>query len=168
MGIYEHKGMAGQSRPPAGTDHRQGVRLPQPLGLPRQKAGELSFVRLLPPLVPELATYHIVFTTPYVLIGATKKDWIDFLRRNIVGMKSSSEAEALAPSFMKCGLRRTTGTSSSSSPTFIIKRTPFSYRASPTSKPRSRMHDRFFRGVPRHGKAQETVRRSSFPGGRQG
>ena len=31
----------------------------------RGKKGELWYVRLLPPLVPELATYHIVFTTPY-------------------------------------------------------------------------------------------------------
>jgi hypothetical protein len=46
-------------------------------------------------LVPQLATYHIAFTTPYVLIDAMKKDWIDFLRRNIVGMKATSEAEAL-------------------------------------------------------------------------
>ena len=75
----------GQSRPPAGTDHRQGVRLAQRLGLPRQK-GELWFVRLLPPLVPELATYDIVFTTLYVLIGQSKKDWIAYLKRSMVGM----------------------------------------------------------------------------------
>ncbi len=61
----------------------------------RGKPGELWYVRLLPPLLPELATYHVAFTTPYVLVGATKKDWIDFLRRNTVGIKSSSEAEAL-------------------------------------------------------------------------
>ena len=30
----------------------------------RGKAGELWYVRLLPPLLPELATYHIVSTTP--------------------------------------------------------------------------------------------------------
>jgi hypothetical protein len=39
---------------------------------------------LLPPLEPQLATYHIVFITPYVLIDASKKDWIEFLRRNMV------------------------------------------------------------------------------------
>jgi len=59
------------------------------------KKGELWFVRLLPPLVPKFATYHVAFTTPYVLLGSTKKDWIDFLRRNMVGIKASSEAEAL-------------------------------------------------------------------------
>ena len=71
----------------------------------RGKAGELWYVRLLPPLVPKFATYHIAFTTPYVLLGSTKKDWIDFLRRNIVGMKASSEAEALHR-LMKCGPRK--------------------------------------------------------------
>ncbi len=94
MGIYEHKGME--------DNH---VRLRELItdkefvchsgSSYRGKKRELWFVRLLPPLVPELATYHVAFTTPYVLIDATKKDWIDFLRRKIVGMKASSEAEAL-------------------------------------------------------------------------
>ncbi len=94
MGIYEHKG----------TEDNH-VRLRELItgkefvchsssGY-RGKKGELWYVRLLPPLVPELATYDIVFITPYVLIGTTKKDWIDFLRRNMVGMKEASEAEAL-------------------------------------------------------------------------
>ncbi|HKI16269.1 MAG TPA: hypothetical protein VKA15_00230 [Isosphaeraceae bacterium] len=61
----------------------------------RGKAGEQWYVRLLPPLVPELATYHVAFTTPCILIDTTTKDWIDFLRRNMAGMKASSEADAL-------------------------------------------------------------------------
>ncbi len=61
----------------------------------RGKARELWYVRLFPPLVPDLAAYHVAFTTPYVLIDAMKKDWIDFLRRSMVGMKASSNAEAL-------------------------------------------------------------------------
>ncbi len=71
----------------------------------RGKAGELWYIRLLPPLVPKFATYHVAFTTPYVLLGSTKKDWIDFLRRNVVGIKASSEAEALHR-LMKCGPRK--------------------------------------------------------------
>jgi hypothetical protein len=93
MGIYEHQGW-----------HEDYTRLRELItdreylchvgsGY-RGKPGELSYVRLLPPLLPELATYHVAFTTPYVLIDATKKDWIDFLRRNTVGMKASSETEA--------------------------------------------------------------------------
>jgi hypothetical protein len=61
----------------------------------RGKAGELWYVRLFPPLLPDLATYHVAFTTPYVLTGATKKDWLDFLKRSMVGMRASSEVEAL-------------------------------------------------------------------------
>jgi hypothetical protein len=94
MGIYEHQGW-----------QENFVRLRELLtdreyichvtsGYPG-KAGEVWYVRRLPPLLPELATYHIVFTTPYVLIDATKKDWIDFLRRHLVGMNAFGEAEAL-------------------------------------------------------------------------
>jgi hypothetical protein len=61
----------------------------------RGKAGELWYVRLVPPLIPQLATYHVGFTTPYILIDAMKKDWTDFMRRNMLGVKATSEAEAL-------------------------------------------------------------------------
>jgi hypothetical protein len=71
----------------------------------RGKAGELWYVRLFPPLLPEVATYYVAFTTPYVLIDATKKDWIDFLRRNMVGMKAQNEAEALHQ-ILKCGPKK--------------------------------------------------------------
>ena len=54
---------------------------------------------------PELATYHIVFTTPYVLIGQTKNDWIAYLKRNMVGMKAQSEADALHQ-LLKFGLSK--------------------------------------------------------------
>jgi hypothetical protein len=94
MGIYEHQGW-----------QENFVRLRELLtdreyvchvtsGF-RGKAGELWYVRLLPPLLPDLANYHIVFTTPYVLVDVTKKDWTDFLRRSIVGTKAFGEAEAL-------------------------------------------------------------------------
>ena len=44
----------------------------------RGKPGELWYVRLCPPLL-DLFDYHVVFTTPYVLIGATKTDWTAYL-----------------------------------------------------------------------------------------
>ncbi len=104
MGIYEHKGMEDNHVRLRELITDKEFVCHSGLGY-RGKKGELWFVLLLPPLVPELATYHIVFTTPYVLIGATKKDWIDFIRRNIVDMKSSSEAEAV-DQLMKCGLSK--------------------------------------------------------------
>ena len=45
------------------------------------KPGELWYVRLLPPAFPEAANYHIVFTTPYILVKTSKDDWTQFLRR---------------------------------------------------------------------------------------
>ena len=45
----------------------------------RGRKGELWYVRLLPPLEPELASYYIVFTTPYILM-ASKEDCVQFLR----------------------------------------------------------------------------------------
>lgn len=94
MGIYEHCGLDGRH-----------VRLRELLtgdqfvcyntsGY-RGHEGELWYVRLLPPLEPELAPYHIAFTTPYVLIQTSKGDWISFLKRNLLNIKSADEREAL-------------------------------------------------------------------------
>ena len=61
----------------------------------RGKPGELWYVRLLPPLLPELANYHIVFTTPYILIQSTKNDWMQFLKRNMLRIKAEDERDSL-------------------------------------------------------------------------
>ena len=45
------------------------------------QVGELWYVRLLPPLIPDVATYHIAFTTPYILTEAREADWVQFLNR---------------------------------------------------------------------------------------
>ena len=95
MGIYEHQGLAGELMCGCGNCSPTGSSSATAARATKAKQGELWFVRLLPPLVPKFATYHVAFTTPYVLLGSTKKDWIDFLRRNMVGIKASSEAEAL-------------------------------------------------------------------------
>jgi hypothetical protein len=49
----------------------------------RGRPGELWYVRVLPPLVPDLARYHIAFTTPYILIQTIKQDWLQFLKRGM-------------------------------------------------------------------------------------
>jgi hypothetical protein len=61
----------------------------------RGQQGELWYVRLLPPLLPEHVTYHIVFTTPYILIGAGRDEWTQFLRRNMVRFKANDERRSL-------------------------------------------------------------------------
>ena len=51
-----------------------------PAGYPGRQ-GQLWYVRLCPP-IPEY-DYHVVFTTPYVLQGASKADWIAYLERSL-------------------------------------------------------------------------------------
>jgi hypothetical protein len=50
--------------------------------------GELWYVRLCPPLQP--AGYHLVFTTPYVLLNFKKSDWTAYLKRSLA---SSAQPE---------------------------------------------------------------------------
>ena len=44
--------------------------------------------------MPKLAPYHIVFTTPYLLI-AGKEDWLQFFRRTMPQAGVGTESEAL-------------------------------------------------------------------------
>lgn len=60
----------------------------------RGRSGELWYVRLLPPLVPDLARYHVAFTTPYVLM-AGKADWTQFLQRSLMPSRPGDERQAL-------------------------------------------------------------------------
>jgi hypothetical protein len=104
MGIYEHAGMSGSH-----------VRLRELLSgdeFPcvstsgyRGRKGELWYVRLLPPLLPDLAAYHIVFTTPYILTQATKDDWTQFLKRTLLKLDGNGERERLHR-LLKYGLDR--------------------------------------------------------------
>jgi hypothetical protein len=104
MGIYEHREMEGKHVRLRELVTDQEFICHSTSGY-RGKTGELWYVRLLPPLEPKLASYHIVFTTPYVLIGQTKNDWMAYLKRNVVGMKSQSETDALHQ-LLKFGLTK--------------------------------------------------------------
>ncbi|MBO0755634.1 MAG: hypothetical protein J2P54_07215 [Bradyrhizobiaceae bacterium] len=46
------------------------------------RAGELWFVRLLPPSNARF-DYHVVFNTPYILVGVTERMFADYLAREI-------------------------------------------------------------------------------------
>ena len=59
------------------------------------KSGELWYVRRLPPLMPELATFHVLFTTPYILIESTKDDWMQFLKRTLLKADGNDDHERL-------------------------------------------------------------------------
>ncbi|MFM9965444.1 MAG: plasmid pRiA4b ORF-3 family protein [Planctomycetaceae bacterium] len=82
MGIYEHVGsegsrvrlrelLTGEEFLCHSTSGYQG------------HTGELWYVRLCPP-VAESFDYHLVFTTPYVLTGASREDWTAFLNRSLL------------------------------------------------------------------------------------
>lgn len=94
MGIYEHVGMDGPyvrlRELITGEEHACHI----PSGYKGRK-GELWYVRLLPPLMPELATFHIAFTTPYILIHTRAADWQDYLKRSLLLCPAKVEREAL-------------------------------------------------------------------------
>ena len=94
MGIYEHVGREGPH-----VRLRELITDDQflchcPAGYVGRK-GELWYVRLAPPLEPELATYWIAMTTPYVLIETSKADWLDFLKRAMVQFDGPKERTRL-------------------------------------------------------------------------
>jgi hypothetical protein len=70
-----------------------------------QQKGELWYVRLLPPLEPDHAIYWIAMTTPYVLIGASKSDWIAFLKRTMLQCDGPNDPTRLR-NLLKYGLER--------------------------------------------------------------
>ena len=91
MGIYQHVGTDGPH-----VRLRELVTNAESVCHPtsgyRGTIGELWYVRLLPPLLPDLAQYHVAFTTPYILM-ASLNEWSQFLRRALVG--SVNEATGL-------------------------------------------------------------------------
>lgn len=93
MGIYEHVGTEGPHVRLRELIIEDEFTCHSTSGYTGRK-GELWFVRLLPPLEPELATYHIVFTTPYILM-ASKADWLTFLRRTMLQCKAQNDRDSL-------------------------------------------------------------------------
>jgi hypothetical protein len=100
MGIYEHIGMEGPHvrlrELVTGADftchNASGY---------RGRPGELWYVRLLPPLLPDLARYWIGFTTPYILM-ASKDDWLQFLKRGLSQSSFGTDKDGLHR-FLKYG-----------------------------------------------------------------
>jgi len=71
-----------------------------PSGYPGRK-GEIWFVRIHPPPF-NLVNYSVIMTTPYILMGHSKLEWVDFFERNSIGRKDS-ELEIKLQSFLKHG-----------------------------------------------------------------
>jgi hypothetical protein len=92
MGIYEHAGTKGGRcvlRELITDDESECY---VPAGYPGTQ-GELWFVRLCPPVVP--VTYHVVFTTPYVLTGFGKADWTAYLSKSLIGLTAPEKRRRL-------------------------------------------------------------------------
>jgi len=102
MGIYEHLGMEGPHilLRELITDDQVSCHCPSGY---RGRKGELWYVRLVPPLEPQLAIYWIAMTTPYILMGASKSDWIAFLKRTMVQCDGPNDATRLR-NLLKFGL----------------------------------------------------------------
>lgn len=74
-----------------------------PAGYPG-KRGELWYARILPSPIERL-DYSVVMTTPYVLIGHAKSEWINFFQRHAVS-ETDPELETTLHQFMKYGESR--------------------------------------------------------------
>jgi hypothetical protein len=83
MGIYEHIGTDGSHIRLRELMTEDSFLCHCPAGYVGH-AGELWFVRLLASVEPQLAPYSVAMTTPYILLGASKADWIAFLKRTML------------------------------------------------------------------------------------
>jgi hypothetical protein len=102
MGIYEHTGMQGPYILLQELITDDFLLCHCPTGY-RGHKGELWYVRLLPPLEPQLANYWVAMTTPYILLDVSKADWIAFLKRTMIHCDGANEATRLR-NLLKFGL----------------------------------------------------------------
>ena len=101
MGVYEHLGSAGgRCRLRELITDREIVCFCTSgyTGRP----GELWYVRTCPPLWG-LADYWVTITTPYVLTGMKKADWVAYLNRAMLQIKATDDEEKLCH-LMKYGV----------------------------------------------------------------
>ena len=101
MGIYEHRGIRGGSVVLQELTSKEEYECYVPAGYAGE-TGQCWLVRRLPP-VGELFDYSVVFTTPYVLTGQSKEDWIAFLNRTLLAGGETNHRTSLYE-FMKYGL----------------------------------------------------------------
>jgi hypothetical protein len=103
MGIYEHVGVEGSHICLRELTTNDDYLCHCPSGYLGRK-GELWYVRLLPPLEPQLAQYWIAMTTPYILGGTSKNDWIAFLKRTMLQCDGPTDERSRLYNLLKHGL----------------------------------------------------------------
>jgi len=92
MGIYEQAGIRGGRTILRELITDDEFECDVPAGYPGTQ-GELWFVRLCPPVLP--MTYHVAFTTPYVLTGFGKADWTAYLSKSLIGLTAPEKRRRL-------------------------------------------------------------------------
>jgi hypothetical protein len=102
MGIYEQTGHEGRSVLLRELITGSDLYCHCPAGYSGRK-GDLWYVRLLPPLEPETSYCWVAMTTPYILVGTPKAEWVSFLERNMVHGDGPNESTRLH-NLLKFGL----------------------------------------------------------------
>jgi hypothetical protein len=94
MGIYEHLGRDGSNIRLVELITEKQFLCHCTSGYVGNK-GELWYVRVVPPLDPELGEFWVTMTTPYVLVNVSKSDWIAFLKRTMLHSDASTDQARL-------------------------------------------------------------------------
>ncbi len=94
MGIYEHVARDGPHVRLRELMTNDQFACHSPAGYVGQE-GELWYVRLAPPLEPQLGVYWIAMTAPYILTQTSKEDWLTFLKRAVVQFDGPDERTRL-------------------------------------------------------------------------
>ena len=100
MGIYKHQGIKNKKIIFKELLTQQEYQCICPAGYSGKK-GELWFVRLLPDPM-NVTDYHIVMTTPYLLMGQLENEWEAFFKRSSIS-PANVGYEARLHKFMKHG-----------------------------------------------------------------
>ncbi len=79
MGIYEVRSVSGDVHELAELITEKVIKAKMISGYVG-KPGDLIYIRLAPPI--SVFDYHVCITTPYILLGHTKIEWVAFFKRN--------------------------------------------------------------------------------------
>ena len=102
MGIYEYLGNQDDKVLLRELTGNEVIPCICPAGYAGKHQGELWFVRLLPPVIAQF-DYHVVFTTPYVLLNPNADEWIQYIKRTITNKKFNTSITSFE-NLMKYGL----------------------------------------------------------------
>jgi hypothetical protein len=101
MGIYVHGGTVDDSKCVLRELVTNREFICHPTSGYAGQEGQLWYVRLCPPRFG-LVEYHVVFTTPYVLIESTETDWTAYLNRSLLE-ETDSDASGDLNGLLKFG-----------------------------------------------------------------